>query len=58
MLFTKNKQNYHTIAKTVNENQCQYPAANECPHYMELFGCCTKPSIECKYRGPVPNKHK
>lgn len=38
------------VVKRVLKNQCICPTQTECPHYMELFNACMRPSVKCSYR--------
>ena len=46
------------IATIISNNQCEYPDAIKCPHYLELFHCCSKPSVKCNYRKTTNSQTK
>lgn len=44
------------IQSKINQNRCTHKDPNTCPHYMELFDICTKPSVKCSYRKNLSKK--
>lgn len=52
-MSNQEKEN-NDVTTIIQNNQCEYPAAHECPHYLELFHCCSKPSVSCSYRKQKP----